>query len=52
LSYLGYEIAAVVTTGEEAIAAAAEKQPYLVLMNIHLTGEIDGIKFAIAAIFQ
>jgi len=46
LSYLGYEISAVVTTGEEAIAEAAKRQPDLVLMDIQLTGEIDGIEAA------
>ena len=43
---LGYEIADVVATGEEAIAAATASQPDLVLMDVKLTGEIDGIQAA------
>lgn len=46
LSALGYIILDVVTTGEEAIAATAAKQPDLVLMDIKLPGEIDGIQAA------
>ena len=46
LSDLGYEVAAVVATGEEAIEKCAELEPDLVLMDIVLEGEIDGIETA------
>ncbi len=48
-SYLearGYEIPAVLTSGEEAIELAEKLKPDLILMDIVLAGEIDGIKAA------
>ncbi len=39
---LGYIISDVVDSGEEAIAAATTTRPDLVLMDIRLSGEIDG----------
>jgi len=47
LRKLGYEIAAIAMTGEEAIRLAREKRPDLVLMDIGLEGELDGIDAAI-----
>ncbi len=42
LTRLGYEIAAVVHTAEDAIAYAAHMQPELILMDIQLNGALDG----------
>lgn len=42
----GYEIVGVVSTGEEAIQEAIANHPDLVLMDIRLPGDIDGIKAA------
>jgi CheY-like chemotaxis protein len=46
LEDFGYEVAATVTTGEEAILRAEEIKPDLVLMDIVLAGEMDGIEAA------
>jgi diguanylate cyclase (GGDEF)-like protein/PAS domain S-box-containing protein len=40
---LGYDVAAVEATGEDAIRTALEKLPDLVLMDIMLRGKMDGI---------
>jgi len=40
---LGFSIAGLVATGEDAIAKAGGEKPDLVLMDIHLQGEMDGI---------
>jgi CheY-like chemotaxis protein len=42
----GYDIAAVAFLGEEAVKKAEEVHPDLVLMDIGLKGEIDGIEAA------
>ena len=46
LKSLGYAVSAVVFSGEEAIKKAAETHPDLVLMDIRLKGEMDGIEAA------
>jgi signal transduction histidine kinase len=46
LQRLGYEVAGPVASGEKALALAEELQPDLVLMDIHLQGEIDGVEAA------
>lgn len=46
LRNLGYEVPAVVAYGEKAIEKAEELKPDLVLMDIFLKGEMDGIKAA------
>ncbi len=46
LKYLGYDVSGVISTGEEAIAVAEELRPDIVLMDIVLKGEIDGINAA------
>ena len=46
LRNLGYGIAAVAFSGKEAIEKAKETRPDLVLMDIVLKGEIDGIETA------
>lgn len=51
LENLGYQVAGIVSTGEKAITAADEKQPDLILMDIHLAGKISGIEAA-ATILQ
>ena len=42
----GYDIVGIVATGEDAIAQAGELRPDLVLMEIVLKGEMDGIDAA------
>src|SRR5919197_1244380 len=46
LEKLRYPVAGVVASGEEAVAVAERKAPGLVLMDIHLRGEMDGIRAA------
>ena len=41
-----YDVIAQVTGGEEALAVAASKQPDIVIMDIKLRGEMDGITAA------
>ena len=43
IEQLGYEVSAVVATGEEAIAQVKESVPDLILMDVTLSGKIDGI---------
>src|SRR6266566_2063021 len=44
LEGMGYSVPAVATTGEEALERAAESSPDLVLMDIVLKGDLDGIE--------
>ncbi|MBW4576676.1 MAG: response regulator [Aphanothece sp. CMT-3BRIN-NPC111] len=44
LNTLGYDVIAVVPSGEEAIQEAATSKPDLVLMDIRLKGSMDGIQ--------
>ncbi len=44
LNTLGYDVIAVVSSGEEAIQEAATSKPDLVLMDIRLKGSMDGIE--------
>jgi PAS domain S-box-containing protein len=46
LESLGYGVAAVVSSGEEAIQKAAETRPDLVLMDVKLEGGMDGVEAA------
>ena len=46
LQSLGHVVPATVATGEEAIRKAAEVDPDLILMDIRLGGEIDGVEAA------
>ena len=46
LEQVGYIVTAVASSGEEAIALAGETNPDLVLMDIRLRGELDGIQAA------
>lgn len=43
---LGYEVPATAASGQEALERVAAAQPDLVLMDIHLSGPIDGIEAA------
>ncbi|MBD2776142.1 hybrid sensor histidine kinase/response regulator [Iningainema tapete] len=44
LEYLGYNVVALVASGEEAIVQVELIQPDLVLMDIRLAGEMDGVE--------
>jgi len=46
LENLGYEVPAIVSSGEEAIHIAGELRPDLILMDIVLEGHIDGVEAA------
>jgi DNA-binding LytR/AlgR family response regulator len=46
LSKLGYEVSGIVPRGEEAIIHIRENQPDIVLLDINLKGELDGIETA------
>jgi PAS domain S-box-containing protein len=46
LNSLGYEVVGTVGTGEEALKVLKEHRPDLVLMDIQLRGELDGIQVA------
>lgn len=46
LQKLGYEIAGIMMTGEEAIAHCEDNKPDLILMDIKLAGNLDGIQTA------
>lgn len=46
LENIGYEIVGIIPRGEDAIKAIKTKRPDLVLMDINLKGEIDGIETA------
>ena len=48
LQHLGYDVAASVASGEEAIETAAALHPDLILMDIRLHGKLDGIDAACA----
>ena len=43
---LGYEVAGLAASAEQALALAAAERPDLVLMDIHLEGDTDGIAAA------
>jgi PAS domain S-box-containing protein len=46
LQSFGYEVTSVVNTGEKAIKKAEEDKPDLILMDIRINGEMDGIEAA------
>ncbi len=46
LRRLGYAVSAVASSGEEAVQKAAETHPDLVLMDIVLKGDMDGVEAA------
>ena len=47
LETLGYEVAGIIPRGEEALKTVQHEKPDLVLMDINLKGELDGIETAI-----
>jgi CheY-like chemotaxis protein len=44
LQGLGYNVVAIASTGEEAIHQAFENRPHIILMDIRLRGQMDGIE--------
>jgi PAS domain S-box-containing protein len=46
LQSLGYEVTSIVNTGEKAIQKAEEDKPDIILMDIRIKGEMDGIDAA------
>jgi CheY-like chemotaxis protein len=46
LTKLGYTVAGVATNGEQALKLVEESFPDVILMDIHIQGEIDGIETA------
>ncbi len=44
LSKMGYSIAGIAVTGKEALKIAMETHPDVILMDIHIKGDIDGIQ--------
>ena len=46
LTSLGYEVPGFITTGEEALRKSREENPDLILMDIMLSGDMDGVKTA------
>ncbi len=47
LAEMGYDVAGVAVTGAQAVAQASETRPDLVLMDVRLKGEMDGIEAAL-----
>jgi PAS domain S-box-containing protein len=48
LKKLGYSVAGIATSGEEAIDLAQRAKPDVVLMDIQLEGQFDGVEAAVA----
>lgn len=46
LNRLGYTVPAIIFSGQEAVQAAQDLQPDLIIMDIKLKGDIDGIEAA------
>jgi len=46
LTKLGYTLAGIATTGEQALKLVEEVFPDVILMDIHIQGELDGIETA------
>jgi CheY-like chemotaxis protein len=46
LTKLGYTVTAIVSSGEDAVKKAAQEMPDLILMDIVLSGRMDGIEAA------
>jgi len=46
LSTLGYEVSGIEVTGEDAVAHVLERSPDVVLMDIRLEGDMDGVQAA------
>jgi two-component system, response regulator PdtaR len=48
LTELGHEVLDIVGTGEEAIESASRHKPDLIIMDVNLEGDMDGIAAATA----
>jgi signal transduction histidine kinase len=48
LQHLGYQITGTAESGAEGLALVSQERPDLVLMDIHIQGEMDGIELAAA----
>ena len=46
LRQLGYGVGPLVATGEEAIQSVEQEQPDVILMDMRLAGEMDGVQAA------
>ncbi|NQU63033.1 MAG: response regulator [SAR324 cluster bacterium] len=46
LEEIGYEVVSIVDTGEKAIAVSKKQKPDIILMDIRIKGEMDGIETA------
>jgi CheY-like chemotaxis protein len=46
LTHLGYQVPEVVTKGDEVLAAVERVRPDLILMDIRISGAIDGVEAA------
>jgi CheY-like chemotaxis protein len=46
LTKLGYEISSLATSGSQALQAIERDKPDVVLMDVNIEGEIDGIETA------
>ena len=46
LSHLGYDVCGICRTGEEALQSVDDLRPDIVLMDVHLSGTMDGIETA------
>lgn len=44
LTKMGYTVVGIAVTGREAIGIATEKRPDVILMDIHIKGDMDGIE--------
>lgn len=44
LGHLGYQISAIASSGDEAVRMAEEASPDLVLMDVRLSGTMDGVE--------
>ncbi len=44
LTKMGYTVVGIAVSGNEAIALATEKKPDVILMDIHIKGDMDGIQ--------
>ncbi len=46
LQRAGYEVCGVAATGEEAVEIARKEAPHVMIVDIHLMGEVDGLEAA------
>src|SRR5882672_5133643 len=46
LEQFGYEVSGIASSASEAVAQVEESRPDLVLMDVHLKGDVDGIEVA------